>query len=323
MMVAAVCLWAGAALAQSCSMGSDMDQATRTAIQAAATRYFGMVVRNDTALLQQNAIPSLAAGFSGIAGAVKDNQSNLAGANGVPRAPFLLKEEGTTPDNAEFLCGVFGANGQTANSAVFEIPSLPPGTYALDTLDATTPKGSFTPTFVLQQMGTDWKIAGLYLTSATINGHDSDWFANQARQYKAAGKTHDAYLYFLQSRILAVPVPFMSTLKTDKLYEEAEAAKPADLPTPDHMIDLPAGAKTYKLIEYFALPVQNDLDLVVRYGVADVSNTTQAFQDNIAVIKAIVAKYPEFREAFAGVVARAVAPSGQDYGTLLPMNEIK
>jgi len=41
------------------------------------------------------------------------------------------------------------------------------------------------------------------------------------------------------------------------------------------------------------------------------------------VIKALVAKYPELRDAFAGVVARAVDPSGRDYGTLLPMKDIK
>jgi hypothetical protein len=43
----------------------------------------------------------------------------------------------------------------------------------------------------------------------------------------------------------------------------------------------------------------------------------------MAVIHALVAKYPELREAFAGVVARAVEPSGRDYGAMLPMKEIK
>jgi hypothetical protein len=63
--------------------------------------------------------------------------------------------------------------------------------------------------------------------------------------------------------------------------------------------------------------------VVVRYQAADISDTPRVFQDNIAVIKALVAKYPELREAFAGVVARAVDPSGHDYGTLLPMKDIK
>jgi hypothetical protein len=57
--------------------------------------------------------------------------------------------------------------------------------------------------------------------------------------------------------------------------------------------------------------------------VPDVSNTNLAYQDNIAVMKALVAKYPELRDAFAGAVARAVDASGRDYGTLLAMKDIK
>jgi len=36
-----------------------------------------------------------------------------------------------------------------------------------------------------------------------------------------------------------------------------------------------------------------------------------------------VTKYPELREAFAGIVVRAVDSGGHDYGTLLGMKEIK
>ena len=67
----------------------------------------------------------------------------------------------------------------------------------------------------------------------------------------------------------------------------------------------------------------NDLDVVVKYQAADVSNTAETFKENTAVMKALIAKFPEFRDAFAGVVARAVEPSGRDYGSLLPMKEIK
>ena len=65
------------------------------------------------------------------------------------------------------------------------------------------------------------------------------------------------------------------------------------------------------------------MDLVVKYQAPDATNTNQAYQSNVAVIKALVAKIPEVREAFAGVVARAVDPNGRDYGTLLEMKDIK
>jgi hypothetical protein len=310
---------AGSGWAQSCSTASDMDDATRTAITNTAKRFFDMTVRGDSAGLQQNSIAGLASNFSGIEGAVRDNQPTLSGTQGTPRPPYLLKAEGTAPlERAEFLCGVFAAQGQTANSAVFVIPNLPPGTYAVDTVDVSTSKGPYTISYVLQQQGTEWKLGGLYVKSSQVSGHDGNWYADQARAYKAKGQTHNAWFYFLQARELLVPVPFMSTRTTDKLYDEAQAVKPADLNT-----DLSAGGKTYKITQVFPLLVGNDLDLVVKYQSADVSNTAQTFQDNMAVMKALVAKYPEYRDAFAGIVARAVEPSGKDYGSLLPMKDIK
>jgi hypothetical protein len=81
--------------------------------------------------------------------------------------------------------------------------------------------------------------------------------------------------------------------------------------------------KTYWLTEIFPLAVGSDLDLVVKYQVADVSDTTATFRENQAVLKALLAKFPEFRDAFAGVVVRAVEPSGRDYGTLVGMKDIK
>ena len=72
-----------------------------------------------------------------------------------------------------------------------------------------------------------------------------------------------------------------------------------------------AGGKTFKVTDLFPVPVGHDFDLVVKYQSADVSDTGKTFQDNLAVMKALLAKYPEFREAFAGIVARAVEPSGQ------------
>ena len=314
----------GNAYAQTCQASGDMDAATRTALENAGKRYFQMAASGDVFNLKQNAIPSLAANFSGVETAVVDNKANIQGTPTI-RPPFLLQATGNAPiERAEFLCGVFGAQGQTANSAVFVINNLPPGTYAIVIADVTGPKGPYTVSFVLQQMGTDWKIGGFYVRSGEAAGHDANWYITQARQYKAKGENHNAYLYLQQARELTAPVPFMSTLQTDKLYDEAHAAMPNDIPAGGNTVDLQAGnGKTYKLTTIFPLAVGNDLDLVVKYQTADVSNTTQAFADNMAVIKALVNKYPELRQAFAGVVARGVEPDGKDYGSLLQMKDIK
>ena len=218
---------------------------------------------------------------------------------------------------------MFGAHGQTAGSSVFVIPNWPPGNYAIATFDASTAKGPFTVSFVLQQAGNDWKVGGFYSKAAQVGGHDGKWFADRAREFKTKGQTRNAWLFFVQARDLFSPLPFMSTSVTDKLYDEMQAVQPTDLPVSGAPVDLAAGAKTYKLTSVFPVALGEELDLVVKYQAADISSTAQTYQDNIALIKALVAKYPEFRDAFSGVVARAVEPSGRDYGSLLPMKDVK
>ncbi|HEV2395418.1 MAG TPA: hypothetical protein VGS27_00570 [Candidatus Sulfotelmatobacter sp.] len=312
------------ASAQTCQTSTDMDAAARTAITNAGQRYFDMAVKGDAASLKQNAIPSLASDFSGIESLLKERQPDLAGAQATIKNSFLLDNDQAQPGQRdEFYCGVFGKNGQTANSAAFYLDNLPPGKYAVVLLDANGSKGRTMVSEVLQQMGNDWKLGGLYIKPAQINGHDSDWFLNQARQYKSKGQLHNAWFYYLEARNLISPLPFMSTLATDKLYDESQSAQPPDLPAGGKTADLPAGTSTYKLTAVFPEVVGSDLDLIVRYQSANVSNTNLAYQDNVAVMKAMVTKYPELRDAFTAVVARAVDPSGRDYGTLLAMKDIK
>jgi hypothetical protein len=312
------------ARAQTCQTSAELEDAARTAITTAAQKYFGMAASGNAASLRQNAIPSLAADFSGIEATVKEHQSDLSGAQATVKSSFLLDASGVAPiPHAEFYCGVFGKNGQTANSAAFYLDNLPAGKYAVVLLDATSAKGKTMFSEVLQQAGTDWKLGGLYIKPAQIAGHDSDWFVTRAREFKTKGQLHNAWFYYQEARSLISPLPFMSTLATDKLYDESAASQPSDLPAGGKTANLPAGAATYKLTAVFPEVVGNDLDLIVRYESANVSNTNLAYQDNVNVMKALVTKYPEVRDAFAAVVARAVDQTGHDYGTLLAMKDIK
>jgi hypothetical protein len=324
-LLAMALLLGAAAQAQTCLTATDMDEPTRTALTTTAKRYFDMAARGDSTALRQNSIASIASDFSGIETAVKDHQANFAGIQATPRAPFELKAEGAAPlERAEFLCGVFGKIGQTADSAVFVIPNLPPGNYAVVTLDVPAATQPYAVSFVLQQDGKDWKVGGFYVKETQIAGHDGNWFADRARAFKAKGQNRNAWLYYIEALDLVVPVPFMYTQLTDKLVDESETVKPSDLPVSGSTVELDAGGKTRRLTTLFPLAVKQDLELVVKYQLADVSNTTQTFQDNAAVMKALLTKYPEFRDAFDGVVARAVEPTtGRDYGSLLPMKDIK
>jgi len=306
--------------AQTCLEAADMDPATRAALINTAQRYFTMATQGDVASLRQNAIPALAGNFAGIEAAVVENKPILAGVTPAARSPYLLKAEGTVPiERAEFLCGVFAGNGQTANSAVFIIPNLPPGDYGFVVLDAATSKGAQTVSFVLQQDGAAWKLAGFYVKPSQAAGHDGAWFATKARDFKAKGQMRNAWLYSTEARDLLVPVPFMSTQATDRLYDEFHDLKPSDFPPSE----LTVGQQTVKIITAFLLPVEQQVALIVRFESADVSKSDLAYQDNLAVIRALVAKYPELRDAFDAIVARGVEPSGRDFGTLQAMKDVK
>ena len=202
---------------QSCQTASEIDAANKTSIQTTAQRYFDMASKGDAASLRQNAIPSLASDFSGIEGTIKENQANLSGAQATIKSYFLLDATGPAPiPNAEFYCGVFGKTGQTANSAAFYLNNLPPAKYAVVLLDATSSAGRTMVSEVLQQAGTDWKLGGLYIKPAQVAGHDSEWFLARAREYKTKGQLHNAWFYYEEARSLISPLPFMSTLATDK-----------------------------------------------------------------------------------------------------------
>ena len=320
----ALLLVAGFAQAQTCLSAADMDASVRKALELTAQKYFGMSERGDTAALRQNSIPLISANFDGVENAIKENQAAFSGAHATDRPPFLLTADGPEPlARAEFLCGVFGKSGQTSQSAVFVLPNLPPGKYAVTILDVSGGKELRTLTMVLQQVGAEWKLAGYFARSPQVNGHEGAWFVQRAREFKSKSEIHNAWLYYREAMALSSPVDFMSTQASDKLYDEFQAVQLNDLPVNGNSVDLNAGGKTYRWTEIFPLAVANDLDIVVKYSSPDISNTQKTFQDNMQVIKALVTKFPELREAFAGVVARAVDPSGRDYGSMLPMKDIK
>jgi hypothetical protein len=310
--------------AETCSNAVEMDAATRSAIESAASGFFADVSRNDAASLQRNAIASLASNFSAVQAAVADNQPVLGNAQGTVRATYLLDTGGSgTLQNAEFLCGIWG----TPQFVSFAIPNLPAGRYGLVIMDVKGAKGPYYASFVLQQDTPNgpWKLAGMPSPSpAEVLGHDAPWFLEQARNFKSKGQIHNAWFYYQQAKTLADPVAFMVTTPVVKLQREMQQSQPADIPTNGQPVTLAAAnGKSYSLTQVFPVLVENGMDLVVKYSEPDISDTGKTFQDNMAVISALIGKIPEFRQTFQGVVARATTPNGQDYGTLLAMKDIK
>ena len=324
----ALFLGTGLARGQSCQAGEELENATKTSFEAAALPYFGLAAKGDVAGLRSFAIPSVADSFSGIAQAVQENQAALAEATATVRSEFLLTVAGDAPpDRVEFLCGVFGKSGQTASSAVFTFNNLPPGRYGVVILDATgkattTDTEALAVAFILQEAGATWKLGGFYLKPTLAAGHDSKWFTERARAFAAKGQNHNAWYYLLEARNLASVMPFMSTRETDRLFDESQKAASTD--APDGIpIDLSSAGKGYKPKSIFAYGIAGEVNLVVKYELPDVSDGAKTYAENLAVAHALVSKWPELREGFGAIIARATEPSGKDFGTLVDIKSLK
>lgn len=317
-LLAALALSLATAWGETCTPQNEMDPATRSAMESAAQQFFGLVSRGDSAGLQAQAIPAVASSFGGITTAIQQNQANLSGRTATLEGAYLLDQDQPQRTNAEFFCGVFNS----PDRLTFSIPGLDPGKYGVTIQSVTTPKGPYYVTFVLQQQGTAWKFAGFYPKPRQLQGHPASWFLTQARDYKTKGQAHNAYFYYLMARDLALPVSFVTTHPVEKLDAESQNAVPGDIPQ-GQPVDLTVNGQTFKVSQMFVLPDQDKLALIVKYQVPDITDTAHMFQQNKDVMKAVVTKYPEFRGAFQEIVARAVAPNGQDYGTPLPMDQIQ
>jgi hypothetical protein len=319
---ASLVLFASLASAEVCSTVTDMDASTRSALEHTALQFGDAVIRGDAAALRQNAIASVASNFSGAEALVNDSKTAFAGGQASVRATYLLDATGSTPvlDHAQFLCGIWG----TPQFVSFTLDSLPAGKYGLVIEDVKTPKGPYLLSFILQQEGAAWKLAGFPPPKPSqLQGHDASWYLTKAREFKAKGEIHNAWFYYQEARELVMPVSFIIFTPLIKLDKEAQQSLPSDLPLNGPVNLIAANGKTYKVTDIFSVAADNGMDLVVKYSLPDVSNTAQTFQENTNVIKTIAAKYPEYRETFAGIVARAVAPNGQDYGTMLDMKNIQ
>jgi hypothetical protein len=307
--------FASIAGAETCTASSEMDAATKSSIDSAARQMFAQMQQGDVFSLKQNSIPAL--NFGSIEQAIVNNKPRYAASTMTVRNSYLLDAPGTAPvARAEFLCGVWGQ----ADFTQFVIPNLPPGKYAvvIGDLAGQTPS---TLSLILEQQGAGWKLAGYYPQPAPVGGRDGNALLQQARTYKSQGQTHNAWFFYLMAWERIAPLQFMYNKSLETVRQEIAQAQPSDLPTADKPFDFSAGGKSYKITTLAPFTDKDDVDLVLKYQAPDVSNTMQVDKDNKALVNAFLARYPEYKSAFSAIVARGVAPNGQDFGTLISLKD--
>jgi hypothetical protein len=307
--------------AQECFSGTEIDAPTARAVQSAASQYFNMSAQGDVAGLKANALPDVAANFGGIESAVISNKQYFSEAQPAETRIFLLDATSskTTWQRADFYCGIYNSPDRVG----FSIPNLPPGRYAV-TIAKVNGKDPVTLTLILADDGKNsWKLAGYYVRRNSIGDHDGQWFLSKAREFKAKGQALNAWFYYLTAWDLLAPVDFMSTPQLDKVTDEIQTSRPSDLPSASVPLELNAGGKSFKVQELAAVTVGPDFDLRVKYQTPDASNPEVASQQNVAMMKALLGKYPELRDGFVTLIARATDNAGHDYGTMTPMKDVK
>jgi hypothetical protein len=298
------------AWSQGCDTREEIPAQARTSMENAAQQVFDQASRGDTNALRAASAPSLQSGFADVAGAISDNKASFAGAHAQIRAVFLLDTGPTPSADGNFVCGVFGAGGQTANSAEFYIPGLPAGKYAIVIQDFTGGKGPYALTTIFQE-SSGWKLAGFYIRPEMAGGHDGIWYLQRARDYKTKGQNHNAWFFYLTAWDLMAPVKFMDSALLHKIVQESNGIQPKDVPagTP---VNYSANGKTYSITDMTVLHGENSFDLSIKYTVASAADFNATQTDARSLATAFVAQYPELKDVFNKVWAHAVDGKGGD-----------
>ena len=321
---AALCLLSVAsAHAVTCTTQAEMKEPERAALVNAVRSLAGRIQANDPNGVKAATIPSVASNFGGIASSIQRLSPDLAGATFVVTSLYNLDATDAAPgeDAVQFFCGV------AANDlhVIFNIPGLPAGHFAFAIVEATGIKNPQRLSMLLersapQDAGT-WQLAGFFPRPLTSAGHDGVWYWQQARAYNKAGHPWSAYFYYQTAIYLLLPADFVDSNNFDKLIQEVRTATPGGLPGAQPMTVNVDGAPV-AVTNLHTDSTFGGFDLVVRYDTADVSNLVTARAKSVALMKALLALHPEWKEAFHGMWVFANAPNQQPFSLELSMPQI-
>jgi hypothetical protein len=315
-----------AAPAQICTTQAKMPTATRTALADAALLLGNAVKAGDANAVKASTMAAYAANFGPIEYAIQSTSEKLHGDSLRVTQVYLLdatsRKPGDTSD-ADFTCAL----QNTASETDFSIGALPPGMYAFAMVEATGDR-PWLLSFILQQDGSAWKMAGFYPHARTAAGKDGLWYWNTARAKVAAKQPWLAWLDYSEADALLAPASFASSTALDKLHAEQQRSAPADLAN-GLSADTPLILKSSDGKDFHVTSVANEtaddgtsLHLVLHYA-ADVSATPEASRArNALAAKAFLTAHPELRPAYTAVIVFADIPGQNPVVVSLPMAQI-
>jgi hypothetical protein len=309
------------AMGVSCKTQGAMTEAERTALVQAARQIAVDVQGARSADLKAATVPEVAANFTSIEQSAAALAPLITGATITVDAIYGLDASDAKPgdEQQQFFCDA----GDNSSHVTFGIQHLPPGQFAFALVHATGVAKPQQIALLLQSQkaGGPWLLAGFFPKPLSVAGHDGLWYWRQARIYAAKKQMWNAWLYYSTAISLLQPAGFFSSTNLEKLVEEQQAIRPADLPgtTP---LTVNADGTGYKITSLRTDDALGGLDVVAHYSSTS-SDPVAGRAHTIAVMRGLLALHPELREGFHGLWVFADAgPGGQAFALEQPISEI-
>ncbi|MEJ0060253.1 MAG: hypothetical protein WDM79_12040 [Terricaulis sp.] len=163
-----------------------------------------------------------------------------------------------------------------------------------------------------------WRVRGVHFAVSQICGDDAAALWEAAKEQRARGHELNAGMLYVAARgTLQRGAFFQDRLWQDFAADEATFVAPTYLQGP-MPLTLPLGGRNYSVtaLQYTGVG-DGDVVLVIQYAAGAWQSTDQANAMNHALIDAFNAAYPEWRETFDAVVARAQNADGTTtFGTV-------
>ena len=308
-------------MAASCKTQAQMTIVQRDALSGAARTIIGEVQAGDVQALRANAIPAVAADFSGIAGSVDSVKPLLLHASITVDDLYTLDAsiDSLGAARTDFYCGT--------PVVVLNFTNLPPGSYALVIVHATGVPHPQQISMVLSESAQHrWMLGGFFSRPMMEAGHDGLWYWVSARDFAQRGMKWDAWFYYRSAAYLLDPVDFLSSPNLEKLQHEQDRVSPADIPGIKSLL-LDSHGSEFQVTAIGTTATFGLLDLEVHYTpdtaqAAKLHDPSAARRQVTAVMSALLTLHPELQQAFHGFWVQADGESATLFSLELPMDQV-
>ena len=321
-------LAAGPLTAQTCTTQAGMQGPVRTALADAALMLGTAVKAGDANAVKAATVAEYANNFAPIEYAIDTTSEKLKGGTLRVAQVYELDASGRKAGDTsevDFTCPLKGTLSETD----FSISSLPPGVYGFAMVEVTGGDHAWLLSFLLQQDGAGWKMAGFYPHARTAVGKDGLWYWSAARERVRDKQPWLAWMDYAEADELLRPAGFVSTTNLDKLRAEQHGAAPAGLGD-GISAQTPLVVKAANGQEFHFTSMSNEtaaddqsLHLVLHYAGTPLEGVEANRARDAAAAAAMMAAHPELRQGYSAVIVFGDVPGQNPSVVSLPVGEIR